>query len=108
MSPFQRVYRGKYLAGLRQAYAAGQVTFHGDLAGLAEPAAFAAWVAEQYRIDWVVYAKPPCGGPERVLKYLARYTHRVAISNHRLRSLENGRVSFDWKDYFHGSRTKMM
>jgi hypothetical protein len=56
----------------------------------------------------VVYAKPPFGGPERVLKYLARYTHRVAISNHRLRTLENARVSFDWKDYAQRGRTKIM
>jgi hypothetical protein len=56
----------------------------------------------------VVYTKPPFGGPERVLKYLARYTHRVAISNHRLRSLENGNVSFEWKDYAHGNTTKTM
>ena len=55
-----------------------------------------------------MYAKPPFGGPERVLKYLARYTHRVAISNHRLRSIENGNVSFTWKDYAHGNQTKDM
>jgi hypothetical protein len=59
-------------------------------------------------LEWVVHVKPPFGGPRRVLKYLARYTHRVAISNHRLRSLENGRVSFDWKDYADHSRTKTM
>ncbi len=59
-------------------------------------------------IEWVVHLKPPFGGPERVLKYLARYTHRVAISNHRLRSLENGRVSFDWKDYADHNRSKTM
>ena len=60
------------------------------------------------RRRWVVHVKPPFGGPRRVLKYLARYTHRVAISNHRLRSLENGRVSFDWKDYADHSRTKLL
>jgi Putative transposase len=59
-------------------------------------------------IKWVVHVKPPFGGPERVLKYLARYTHRVAISNHRLRSLEDGRVTFEWKDYADRSRTKTM
>ena len=85
-----RVYRGKYLAGLRQAYAAGQLTFHGELAGLAEPAAWAAWLREQYAQEWVVYAKPPFAGPEWVLKYLARYTHRVAMSNRRLLRLEEG------------------
>jgi len=60
------------------------------------------------KLEWVVHVKPPFGGPRRVLKYLARYTHRVAISNHRLRSLENGSVSFDWKDYADHSRTKIM
>ena len=66
------------------------------------------WCENAARIEWVVYIKPPFGGPHRVLKYLARYTHRVAISNHRLRALENGRVSFEWKDYAHHSRTKTM
>jgi hypothetical protein len=59
-------------------------------------------------MEWVVYAKRPFGGPRRVLKYLARYTHRVAISNHRLRALDNGRVSFDWKDYARRNRTSSM
>jgi hypothetical protein len=86
-----RVFRGKYLALLRQVQAAGQLSWHGPLAGLAEPAAFAAWLAEQYQVAWVVYAKPPFGGPHQVLKYLARYTHRVALSNRRLVSLDGGR-----------------
>jgi hypothetical protein len=60
------------------------------------------------KIEWVVHSKPPFGGPQRVLKYLARYTHRVAISNHRLRALENGRVTFEWKDYAHHSQRKIM
>ena len=60
------------------------------------------------RTDWVVYAKPPFGGPEVVLKYLARYTHRVAISNHRLLELEDGQVRFRWKDYAHGGRRRTM
>jgi hypothetical protein len=94
-----RVYRGKYLAGLRQAYTAGQLTCHGDLAGLAEPAAWAAWLGEQYAPEWVVYAKPPFAGPECVLKYLARYTHRVALSNRRLVRVAEGTVEFTVKDY---------
>jgi hypothetical protein len=65
-------------------------------------------VSPSRRNEWVVYAKPPFGGPERVLKYLARYTHRVAISNHRLQSLENGRVSFEWKDYARRNRTSTL
>jgi hypothetical protein len=80
-----RVFRGKYLAGLRRLHAAGALAFHGGRAGLIEPAAFAAWLGEQYGSEWVVYAKPPFGGPEQVLKSLARYTHRVANSNARLR-----------------------
>jgi Putative transposase/Transposase zinc-binding domain len=103
-----RVYRGKYLAGLRQAYAAGQLTFHGALAGLAEPAAFAAWLPEQYRSEWVVYAKEPFGGPAQVLKYLARYTHRVALSNRRLLRLEGEEVAFTAKDYAAGGKPRVV
>jgi hypothetical protein len=103
-----RVFRGKYLALLRQAQAAAELTWHGALAGLAEPAAFAAWLRQQYRSDWVVYAKPPFGGPERVLKYLARYTHRVALSNHRLVRLEGAQVVFTAKDYAAGGRQRLV
>jgi hypothetical protein len=84
---------------LRRAHAAGELNWHGELAGLAQPAVFAAWLAEQYRQDWVVYAKPPFGGPEQVLKYLARYTHRVALSNRRLVSFDGQQVRFTAKDY---------
>jgi Putative transposase/Transposase zinc-binding domain len=103
-----RVYRGKFLAYLRQAYAAGRWSFFGELAALVEPATFARWLAEQYRPEWVVYAKPPFGGPEQVLKYLARYTHRVALSNARLRSLEGGVVTFTAKDYAAGGRQRLV
>jgi hypothetical protein len=103
-----RVYRGKYLAGLRQAYAAGQLTFHGDLAGLAEAPAWAAWLAEQYAPAWVVYAKQPFAGPEVVLKYLARYTHRVALSNRRLVRLADGVVEFTAKDYAVGGPARLV
>jgi hypothetical protein len=75
---------------------------------LSERATFQALCDQAAAIDWVVHVKPPFGGPRRVLKYLARYTHRVAISNHRLRALENGHVSFEWKDYAHRSRRKLM
>src|SRR5262249_47417598 len=94
-----RVFRGKYLAGLRQAHAQGRLRFVGRHVPLADPAAFHAFVRPLYRADWIVYAKPPFGGPARVLKYLARYTHRVAISNHRLEKLADGRVTFRYKDY---------
>src|SRR6202020_1859693 len=86
----------------------GRLHLSGELRDLAKPAAFQSMSEAAAKIQWVVHAKPPFGGPHRVLKYLARYTHRVAISNHRLRSLENGRVSFDWKDYADHSRTKTM
>ena len=94
-----RLFRGKFLAGLRAAYDAGRLGCHGRLAALAEPAAFAAWLTPLYAQQWVVYAKPPAGGPAQVLKYLARYTHRVALSNARLVSLEQGDVTFRYKDY---------
>ena len=75
---------------------------------MAKSGAFEALCREAGRIEWVVYAKPPCGGPEQVLKYLARYTHRVAIANRRLLSMEDGRVTFEWKDYAGGNQTRMM
>jgi hypothetical protein len=103
-----RVFRGKFLALLRQAQAAGELSWHGELAGLAAPTAFAAWLGEQYQRDWVVYAKPPFGGPEQVLKYLARYTHRVALSNRRLLDLDGDRVTFTAKDYAAGGRQRVV
>jgi putative transposase/transposase-like zinc-binding protein len=103
-----RLFRNKFLIYLGKAFRQGKLKFFGDLASLAEPKAFGALCEKAARIDWVVYAKRPFGGPEQVLKYLARYTHRVAISNSRLLSLENGRVTFEWKDYAHGSQTKPM
>jgi hypothetical protein len=94
-----RLFRGKYLAGLRQAYDAGQLTLPESLAALAQPGAFAEWLAALYRREWVVFAKPPFGGAEVVLKYLARYTHRVALSNDRLLDVADDQVTFAWKDY---------
>ncbi|HEX3148470.1 MAG TPA: IS91 family transposase [Gemmataceae bacterium] len=103
-----RVFRGKYLDGLRQAHAHGRLRFFGKLTPLAQPAAFHAFLRPLQQKDWVVYAKRPFGGPAQVLKYLARYTHRVAISNHRLVSLENGRVTFRYKDYADEHQQKTM
>jgi len=103
-----RVFRGKYLARLRQAFDQGQLVFPGKLAALAGTAAFARWLTPLCHQDWVVYAKRPFGGPEQVLKYLARYTHRVAISNQRLVSLEDGRMTFRYKDYADDHRSKTM
>ena len=103
-----RLFRGKFLAGLRAAYAAGRLAMHGRCAGLAEPSAFAALVTPLYGQEWVVYAKPPVGGPAQVLKYLARYTHRVALSNARLLSLADGAVTFRYKDYADERRAKTL
>jgi Putative transposase/Transposase zinc-binding domain len=103
-----RLFRKKFLRALGTAFRNGNLHFSGELRNLADSSAFRALCQQAARIEWIVYAKPPFGGPQRVLKYLARYTHRVAISNHRLRSLENGSVSFDWKDYAHRNRTGTM
>jgi hypothetical protein len=102
------VFRGKFVAGLKRAFQDGQLNFHGNLALLATPKTFAAWLRPLFRKDWVVYAKPPFGGPEYVLQYLGRYTHRVAISNHRLVSLADGKVTFRWRDSAHGNEQKLL
>jgi len=101
-------FRNVFLSYLGKAFEEGKLRFHGEIAGLANPTTFAALCHRAKRIKWVVHAKPPFGGPEQVLKYLARYTHRVAISNRRLLSMEGGRVSFEWKDYADGNKTKIM
>ena len=101
-------FRNTFLIYLRQAFRKGQLQFHGKLAPLAKPDAFEALCHDASKIKWVVYAKAPFGGPEQVLKYLARYTHRVAISNSRLLSLENRQVTFQWKDYADYNQTKTM
>ena len=102
------VFRGKYLAALRPPTKPGQLQFAGSTLPLASPAAWATSIRALYQKDWVVYAKEPFGGPEQVLKYLTGYTHRVALSNHRLVKLEDGRVTFIWKDYADGCRRKEM
>ena len=101
-------FRNLFLTYLKQLFEEGKLRFHGEMAGLARPAAFAALCNRARRIKWVVHAKPPFGGPEQVLKYLARYTHRVAISNSRILSIESGKVTFLWKDYADGNKTKAM
>src|SRR5574341_33488 len=102
------VFRAKYLAGLRAAFDRGALRFAGSTTAWADPPAFQAFLATLRAADWVVYAKPPFGGPEQMLEYLGRYTHRVALSNDRLVSLEAGVVRFRWKDYAHGNRLKTM
>src|SRR5436309_13758968 len=103
-----KVFRGRYLAGLRRAFDRGELHLTGGLATLAEPAAFAAWLDELCTQAWVVYCKPPFAGPEHVLAYLGRYTHRVALSNDRLVAVADGRVRFRWRDYADGDRVKLM
>jgi Putative transposase/Transposase zinc-binding domain len=101
-----RLFRRLFLDGLAEAYARGELEAFGDLAGLKDPRAFEAHLAAQRRREWVVYAKAPFAGPKQVLGYLARYTHRVAISNRRLVALDDDQVSFRWKDYRANGRTK--
>jgi Putative transposase/Transposase zinc-binding domain len=103
-----RVFRGKFTAGLKRAFQKRQLTFPGGLQPLTEEPAFRSFLRSLFRQDWVVYAKPPFGGPQHVLHYLARYTHRVAISNHRLVNFADGQVTFRWKDYAHGRKQKLM
>jgi hypothetical protein len=103
-----RVFRGKLLDFLKREFEGGQLKWTGGLAALADPAEFTRLLTAMYQKEWVVYAKPPCGGPEQVLKYLARYTYRVAISNDRIESIENGQVTFRYKDYAHGHRWRRM
>ena len=103
-----RLFRRLFLAALAQAFENGKLTFHGTSACLAESHTFHRLLASLRAREWWVYAKPPFGGPEQVLAYLGRYTHRVAISNHRLLKLENGQVTFRWKDYARGNQQRSM
>jgi len=103
-----RLYRKKFLACLGEAFNNGELRFCGSLETLAEPRNWCRLLAKLRSSDWVVYAKPPFGGPTQVLKYLARYIHRVAISNRRLVSFEDGKVTFRWKDYAQGNRSRTM
>jgi hypothetical protein len=103
-----RRFRKLYLRYLEQAHAAGGLQFYGDLQHLSDPHSFDRYLAPLRDSEWVVYAKPPFHGPDRVLDYLGRYTHRVAISNHRLKELKDGQVSFAYKDYKHEHRRKIM
>ena len=104
----RRVFRGKFVSGLKSAFQRGQLHLSGNLALLAQPKIFASWLRPLFRKDWIVYSKPPFGGPEYVLHYLGRYTHRVAISNHRLVAFEDGAVTFRWRDSAHNNEQKLM
>ncbi len=103
-----RVFRGKFVAALQSAFREDRLRFYGSLAPLAHPKTFAAWIRRLFRKDWVVYSKPPFAGPEHLLHYLGRYPHRVAISNHRLVSLADQRVTFRWRDSAHKNQQREM
>ena len=103
-----RVFRGKFVGGLKRAYRQDKLVFFGSCLSLMQQKAFSAFLRRLFREDWVVYAKRPFGGPEHVLHYLARYTHRVAISNHRLVEITDTHVSFRLKDYAHRSKRRVM
>jgi hypothetical protein len=103
-----RVVRGQFVDGWRRAFPRKQLAFHGPCQSLAKEKAFAAFLRTRFREDWVVYAQAPLGGPEHVLPYRARYTHRVALSNHRLVSVDGDHVTFRGKDYPHHSKGRAM
>ncbi len=101
-----RLFRRLFLEGLLAAHDAGKLRFFGEYADLADPALFRQWLLPLRALEWVVYAKRPFAGPKQVLEYLSRYTHRVAISNHRLIALDERGVTFRWKDYRATGRTR--
>ena len=103
-----KVFRGKFVDGLKRMHRRSDMTFAGSIQRMSEPKCFAAFLRTLFRRDWVVYAKPAFGGPEHVLRYLGRYTHRVAISNHRLVSFHGNRVTFRWRDYARGNKHRVM
>ena len=103
-----RLFRGKFIYLLEKAFIQNKLSFHGKLKDISKPEALNALIARARKKEWVVYAKPPTGGPTQVLKYLARYTNRVAISNRRLIVMKNGKVTFSYKDYAHGNRRRTM
>jgi hypothetical protein len=103
-----KVFRGKFVAGLRCAHRKRQLICAGSIQHLGKTQCFSAFLRTLFRQNWVVYAKPAFGGPEQVIRYLGRYTHRVAISNHRLISFDGGNVTFRWQDYAGGNKTRVM
>jgi hypothetical protein len=103
-----RVFRGKFVAGLKTVFRQDKLAFYGHLAVLAEPRTFAAWLRSLFRHDWVVYAKPPFGGAEHALRYLSGYTHRIAISKCRLVALERGNVTSRWRDSAHANKQRLL
>jgi len=104
----KKVFRGKFVDGLKALHAEHKPGFHGTLAALQNPKAFAAWLRPLFRNPWVVYSKRPFGGAQHALRYLGQYTHRVAISNHRLIALADGMVTFRWRDSAHKNKKRLM
>jgi hypothetical protein len=102
------VFRAKFVEGLRKLHRKGKLSFAGPTAELRNPKRFAIFLDKLFEKDWIVYAKPAFGGAAQVLRYLGRYTHRVAISNHRLLSFDGEHVTFRWRDYAHGNKQKKM
>ena len=108
VKPLSCLFRGKFLAYLQKAFVEDRLEFYGQLRDLAHPVRFSEFVASLKEKEWVVYTKPPFGGPQQVLRYLARYTHRIAVSNGRLIKLEDGRVHFSWRDSQDNNQIKEM
>jgi predicted Zn-ribbon and HTH transcriptional regulator len=104
----KKVFRAKFTEALQEAFRRGKLGFHGTLEPLGRPKVFAELIRQTYRKDWVVYCKRPFGGAEHVLRYLGCYTHRVAISNHRLVSLADGKITFRWRDSAHKNKRRLM
>jgi Putative transposase/Transposase zinc-binding domain len=104
----KEVFRGKFVDGLKDLHAEHKLSFYGSLTPLQNPKMFAAWLRPLFRTKWVVYAKRPFGGAEHALRYLGQYTHRVAISNHRLVSLDESGVTFRWRDSAHKNKKRLM
>jgi len=103
-----KVFRGKFMAAIKQAFVAGELHFYGQLQALSQPKLFRSLLGQLFSKRWVVYCKPPFGGPDQVLRYLGAYTHRVAISNHRLVSLVEDKVTFRWRDSAHKNKKRLM
>jgi DNA-directed RNA polymerase subunit RPC12/RpoP len=103
------LFRGKFMAYFKNAIHSGELLFHGDLRCFEEDKSFLKQLIDHcYSVDWVVYAKPPFGGPAAVVKYLGRYTHRIAVANSRIIALSDTHVTFRWKDYADKNRSKEM
>jgi hypothetical protein len=108
VKPLAKLFRRLFLERLRKAFDGGELRFFGDLALLADPGRLGAQLEQARRVDWVVYAKKPFGGPAQVLAYLGRYTHRVAIANSRIVDLDDDHVAFSWKDYRQNGANRIM